>query len=70
LIRPLDRAKKFQEAVYLGVAMEWLLGYKVVWSIELEYRLKRVRTCDPTIVSRSNFSTNCFRCGSHAMGTR
>ena len=69
MIRPLDRAKKFPEAVYLGVAMEWLLGYEVVWSIEFEYRLKRARTCDPTVGSRSNVSTSCFLWGSYGMAT-
>ena len=41
LIRPFDRAQTFTEAVFLRVAMEWLLGAEDVWSVELEYRLKR-----------------------------
>jgi hypothetical protein len=41
LIRPLDRAQTFTEAVFLRVAMELLLGDYDVWSVELEYRLKR-----------------------------
>ena len=45
----------FREAVFLGVAMEWLLGDDDVWSVELEYRLKMARTFDPTVGSRSNF---------------
>jgi len=32
--------------------MEWLLGDKDVWSVELEYRPKRAITFDPTIGSR------------------
>jgi hypothetical protein len=40
LIRPLDNAQIFPEAVLLGVDMEWLLGDEVVWSPVLEYRLK------------------------------
>jgi hypothetical protein len=45
----------FREAVFIGVAMEWVLGDKDVWSLELEYRLKRAITFDPTVGSRSNF---------------
>jgi hypothetical protein len=43
------------EAVFIGVAMEWLLIDKDVWSGELEYSLKRAFTFDPTVGSRSNF---------------
>jgi hypothetical protein len=39
LIRPLDRAQIFTEAVFLRVTMECLLGDENVWSVELEYRL-------------------------------
>ena len=35
--------------------MKWLLGEEDVWSGELEYRLKRAITFDPTVGSRSNF---------------
>jgi hypothetical protein len=45
----------FPEAVFRGVAMEWLLGDEDVWSLELEYRLKRAITFDPTVGSLSNF---------------
>ena len=50
-IQPLDRAQIFTEAVFLGEAMEWLLGDEDVWSVKLEYRLKRAITFDPTIGS-------------------
>jgi hypothetical protein len=32
----LDHAQIFPEAVFLGVAMEWLLGDRDVWSTVLE----------------------------------
>jgi hypothetical protein len=35
--------------------MEWLLGDEDVWSVELEYRLKRAITFDATVGSPSNF---------------
>jgi hypothetical protein len=38
--------------------MEGLLGDEDVCSVELEYRLKRARTFDPTVGSFLNF----FRC--------
>jgi len=60
LIRPFDRAQTFTEAVFLRVAMEWLLGAEDVWSVELEYRLKRVIPFDQTVGSRSNFYRGCF----------
>jgi hypothetical protein len=41
LIRPLDLSQTFKEVVFLRVAMEWLLGEEDVWSVELEYQLKR-----------------------------
>jgi len=31
----------FLEDVFLGLAMEWLLGDEDVWSVELEYRVKK-----------------------------
>jgi hypothetical protein len=37
----LDRTQTFIEVVFLMVALEWLLGDEDVWSVELEYRLKR-----------------------------
>ena len=54
----------FPEAVFIGVAMEWLLGDDDVWSVELEFRLKRAITFDPTVGSRSKFSKGCFPWGS------
>jgi hypothetical protein len=50
----LDRAQNFREAVFLGVAMEWLLGDDDLCSPVLEYRLNNAKTFDPTIGSRSN----------------
>jgi len=44
--------REFLEAVFIGVAMEWLLGDKDVWSVELEYRLKRTITFELTLGSR------------------
>ena len=35
MIRPLDGAQTFTEAVFLRVAMEWLLGDEDVWSVDL-----------------------------------
>jgi len=35
--------------------MEWLLGDEDVWSVELQYRVKRAITFDPTVGLRSNF---------------
>jgi len=60
LVRPLDRPQTFIEAVFPRVAMEWLLGDKDVWSVELEYRLKRSITFGQTVGSRSNFYTGYF----------
>jgi len=60
LIRPLDRAQTFTEAVFLRVAMEWLLGCEDVLSVELEYRLKRSIPFDQTVGSRSNVYRGCF----------
>jgi len=57
LILPLDCAQIFQvflEAIFLGAAMEWLLGDKDVWSVEHECRVRRAITFDRTIGSRSN----------------
>ena len=50
----------FPEAVFRGVALEWLLGDEDVWSVELEYRLKRAIPFDPTVGSLSNFYVGCF----------
>jgi hypothetical protein len=60
LIRPLDRAQIFLEAVLFGVAMEWLLGDEDVWSPILEYRFKRAVSFDPTVRSRQNFQKAVF----------
>jgi hypothetical protein len=35
--------------------MEWLLGDEDVWSVELEYQLKRAITFDATVGPPSNF---------------
>jgi len=63
LIPPFDRAQMFPQAVFVGVAMEWLLDDEDVWSIELEYRLKRAIAFDPTVGSRSNFFHKLFSLG-------
>jgi hypothetical protein len=55
LLRLLDRTQNFPEAIFIGVAMEWLLDDEDVWSVELEYQLKKARAFDPTVGSRSNF---------------
>ena len=55
MIRPLDSAQKFPEAVFLRVAMELLLGDEDVWSPELEYRLKKALAFDLIVGSHSNF---------------
>jgi hypothetical protein len=65
----LDRAQNFPEAVFLGVSMEWLLGDEDVWSVELEYQLKRAITFDPCVGSRSKFSRGCFTWGRYGMPT-
>jgi hypothetical protein len=59
LIRPLDRALTFTD-VFLMVVVEWLLGDEDVFSVELEYRLKRAIPFDPTIGSLSKFHGSCF----------
>ena len=56
LIRPLDPAQTFTEVVFLRVAMEWLLGDEDVWSVKLEYRLKKAITFDATVGERTNFA--------------
>ena len=43
----------FPELVFICVAMEWLLGDEDVWSVELEYRLKRAITFGPIVRPRS-----------------
>ena len=63
MIPPFDRAQMFPQAVFVGVAMEWLLDDEDVWSIELEYRLKRAIAFDPTVGSRSNFFHKLFSLG-------
>jgi hypothetical protein len=70
LIRPLDHAQTFTEVVFLRVAMEWLLGDEDVWSVELEYQLKRAIPFDLTVGSHSNFYRGCFPEGSCGMATR
>jgi hypothetical protein len=70
LIRRLDRAQTSTEAVFLRVAMEWLLDDEDIWCVEHEYRLKRAIPFDPTIGSRSNFYRCCFPDGSCGMATR
>jgi len=46
----------FPEAIFLGVLTEWLLGDEYVWSVELQYRLKRAINFGLTIGTRSNFT--------------
>jgi len=70
LIRPLDCAQTFIEAVFLWVAMDWLLGDDDVWSVELQYRLKRAIPFEPTVGSRSNFYRGCFLVGNYGIATR
>jgi len=70
LIRPLDRSQTSTEAIFLRVAMEWLLDEEDIWCVELEYRLKRAIPFDPNIGSRSNFYRCCFLDGSCGMATR
>jgi hypothetical protein len=58
LIRLLDRVQIFtgvSRGCFRWNAMEWVLEDEDVWSVELEYRLKRAITFYPTIGSRSNF---------------
>jgi hypothetical protein len=69
LIRPLDRAQNFPKAVFLRLALEWLLSDEDVWSPVLEYRFKWAITIDPTVGSRSNISRSCFAWGSYGMAT-
>jgi hypothetical protein len=45
----------FREDVFIRVAMEWLLGDEDVWSVEVEYQLKRTITFGPTVGLLSNF---------------
>jgi hypothetical protein len=61
LIPPLDRAQIFPQPFLLGVDMEWLLDDENVWSVELEYRLKRAIAFDPTVGSRSKFYRGFWR---------
>jgi hypothetical protein len=42
------------EDVFLGVAMESLLGDEEVWSANVEYQLKKAITFDSTVGSLSN----------------
>ena len=42
----------FREVVFLGVAMEWLLGDEDVWLPVHEYRHKRAISFDSTVGSR------------------
>jgi len=54
----------------IGVVSEWLLSDEVVYSFELEYRLKRAKTCDSTVGSLSNFYRGfqmMFSLGSNGM---
>jgi hypothetical protein len=53
--------------------MEWLLRDEDVWSVELENRLKRSITFDPTVGSHLKFyrgSRGCFPWGRYGMATR
>jgi hypothetical protein len=60
LLRLLDRTQNFPESIFIRVAMEWLLDDEDVWSVELEYRLKKARAFDPTIGSHLNFPEAVF----------
>jgi hypothetical protein len=60
LIRPLDRPQTFTDVVFLMVAVEWVLVDEDVWSVDLEYQLKRAIPFHPIIGSRSNFYIGCF----------
>jgi hypothetical protein len=70
LIKPLDRAETFTEAVFHRVAMEWLLGDEDVWSVELDYLVQNAMPFDPTVGSRSNFYRCCFPDGSCGMASQ
>jgi hypothetical protein len=70
LIRPLDHAQTFTEVVFLRVALEWLLGDEDVWSLELEYQLKRAIPFDATVGSRSNIYRGCSLVGSYGLDSR
>jgi hypothetical protein len=63
----------FQEAIFLGVVTQWLLGDEYVWSVELEYRLKRaitlIRPLDRSQIF-TGVSRGCFPWGSYGMATR
>jgi len=43
----------FPKAVFIGVAMEWLLGDEDLWSVKLEFRLKMAITFYPSVGSSS-----------------
>jgi len=66
----------FLEAVFPGFDMEWILSDEDVWSLQLEYRLKRAITFDPTVGSCSNiyrgfkrlFSLECYGMGTRRRG--
>ena len=52
--------KFFPEAVFLGVAMEWLQGNEDVWSPVLEHRLKRGQVLIRTLNHAQNFPDAVF----------
>jgi hypothetical protein len=62
--------KCFPLAVFLGVAMVWLLGDEDVLSPVLEYRLKRTISFDSTVGSRSKFFTGYFPWVGYGMANR
>jgi hypothetical protein len=70
LIRPLDRALTFAEAVFLRVAKEWQFGDEDVWSVELDHLVQKAIPFDPTVGSRSNFYRCCFPDGSCGMANQ
>jgi hypothetical protein len=47
--------QQYLEVLFHGVDMDWLLIDEDVLSVELEYPLKRSKTLDPTVGSRSTF---------------
>ena len=60
MIPPFDRAQMFPQAVFVGVAMEWLLGDEDVWSPVLEYQLKGGQVLIRTLNRAQNFRDAVF----------
>jgi hypothetical protein len=65
--------QRFPEDVFRRVDMEWLHDYEDVCSVELQYRLKRAITFDPTIARAQSFAAvlrGCFPWVRYGMATR